>query len=180
MEWVVVLKKEENKEQHFPNAATDALKWFFEKNNIIGDTSRVYNFLKQFLGSETIDGDYGRLFFRESGTGLELQKYECSYGFHDDHSDVTSLCLDCASEDGRPYTEWLIKVDPAVEWLPLENKSKYYQKEWFEGCTDVKSFIRERMAMGSYYGKVASPVFFITDIPGASGFFLLEKEGVSN
>lgn len=180
MEWSITIKKEECNEQYFPEAAMDALKWFFEKNNISGDPSSVYNFLKQFIESETIDGDYGRLFFRESGTGLELQKYECSYGFHDDHSDVTSLYLDCASEIGRPYTEWLIKVDPAVEWLPLENKSKYYQKEWFEGCTDVKGFIRERIVMGSYYGKVASPVFFITDIPGVSGYFLLEKEVVSN
>ena len=180
MEWVIAIKKEESSQQYFPHAAIDALNWFFEKNNLIGDPVKVYDFLKQFLGSETIDGDYGRLFFRESGTGLELQKYECDYGFHDDHSSATSLYLDCASENGRPCTDWLIKVDPAVEWMPLEHKSKYYKQEWFEDCTAVKGFMRERIVMGSYYGKVTSPVFFITDIPGATGYFLLEGKKVSN
>lgn len=176
MEWIVCIKKEQGNEQFFSDAASEAVRWFFEKNHLTGDPAKVYDFLKRVLESEKIDGDYGRLFFREWGTGLELQKFSCTYGLHDDHSCVTSIYLDCATEAQHGH----LTVGPGVQWMCLEEDSKYYRKEWFDGCSHVKVFLEEETVMGSYYGKITIPVFFISDIPGASGNFVVKKTVLSD
>ena len=174
-QWTVCEKKGEGQEQYYSNAINDALSWFFEWNSVGESTSSVYNFLKQFLGTEKLDDEYGRLFFVTSGDGIELQKFVGHQGFHDDHTNVTSIYLVPTTQLGLPHKDWPIELPSNVEWMPLENESKFYRKEWFDGCTDVKVFMEEKIVMGSYYGKVTSPIFFITDIPGASGHYLLKR-----
>lgn len=180
MDWTICEKKEDYGEEYHSNAAREALWWFFEKNGVGQNAARVYSFLKQFIGTEKINGDYGRLLFIAQGNGLELQKYTGHYGLHDDHSDVASVYLACASDEGQPSADWPIKVDLPADWKPLEDNNRHYRKEWFDGCGDVKVFIEEHVVMGSYYGKVTNPVFFISDIPGASGHYLLKLYYLDN
>ena len=179
-QWTVCEKKGEGQEQYYSNAINDALSWFFEWNSVGESTSSVYNFLKQFLGTEKLDDEYGRLFFVTSGDGIELQKIVGHQGFHDDKTKAISIYLVPATEKGLPKKDWPIELPSNVEWMPLENESKFYRKEWFDGCTDVKVFMEEKIVMGSYYGKVTSPIFIITDIPGASGCYLLKLSELSD
>lgn len=173
-QWTVCEKKENGEEQYDSNAINEALSWFFAWNSLDGNVSKVYSFLSQFLKTERIDDDYGCLFFVTSGDGIELQKFVGHQGFHDDHTCVTSIYFVPATETGLPHKDWPIQVLPNVEWMPLENDSILYRKEWFEGCKNARVFMEEKIVMGSYYGKVTNPIFFITDIPGISGHYLLK------
>ena len=180
MDWTICEKKEDCNESYHPSAVREALWWFFEKNGVGLSAAKVYEFLKQFIGTETLGGDYGRLFFAAQGNGLELQKFVGHYGLHDDHSDVISVYLVCATSDGQPLAPWPIEVDAAVQWQELEDHTQHYRKEWFENCGEVKVCFEEKTVMGSYYGKVISPTFFIADLPGAPGHYLLKKRSLYN
>ena len=179
-QWIVCEKNAADEEKYYIDAINEALSWFFEQNSVGENTSSVYHFLKQFLGTEKLDDEYGRLFFATSGDGIELQKFVGHQAFHDDHTRSISVYLVPATEKGLPKKDWPIKVAPTVEWMSLENNSKFYRKEWFKNCKDARVFFEEKVVMGSYYGKVTSPIFFITDIPGASGHYLLNIDSLSD
>ena len=179
-QWTICEKKENGQELYYAGAINEALSWFFAWNGLGGCISKVYDFLRQFVKTERIDDEYGRLFFVTAGDGIELQKFVGHQGFHDDKTRAISIYLVPATEKGLPKKDWPIELPSNVEWMPLENESKFYRKKWFDGCTDVKVFMEEKIVMGSYYGKVTSPIFIITDIPGASGCYLLKLSELSD
>ena len=178
--WTICEKKEKGQEQYYPNAINEALSWFFAWNGLGGCISEVYDFLRQFVKTDRIDDEYGHLFFATSGDGIELQKFFGHQGFHDDQTEVISIYFVPATEKGLPKKDWPIKLPPNVEWMSLENNSKLYRKEWFEGCKDVRVLMEEEVVMGSYYRKETNPIFFITDIPGALGHYLLKISSSSD
>ena len=154
-------------------AITEAISHFFSKANQNGNIWAFYAFLLRFIGCEQIQDDYGRLFFREKTMGLELQKFEGSQGFHDDKCTCRTVHIYLATEDRRPVLTCENIMDENAEWNDLATMQDDYRRKRLDGCGSVEVTFRKETRMGSFYTKEIVPTYFVKDVPGLNGTFLI-------
>ena len=154
-------------------AARHAISVFFSKNGIVGDASVFYNFLLQFVGKESIGDEHGRMFFRLLNQGLELQKYEAHQAFHDDKGHCRQVYIALADADGIPLNRCTININEKVTWKDISDETGYCKK-WFDSCGSVKMTYRTVEIKGCDWRIEKRPVFFVSNLPGCPGHYLLE------